>query len=78
MSVEFILNRESHLTMTSQQYYTEIRKVVPTSQESLVIGDVVLLKTTSGSYRLCVVTSLEPFRATQYYPISYVKEGSEE
>lgn len=73
MSVDFIRNRESHITMTQQMVYSACYKLVP--EDTLVVGDRVALQLTDGTWYLAVVTSVDPLEMCPYCPRKYIKES---
>jgi hypothetical protein len=73
MSVDFIRNRESHITLTQKMVYSECYKLV--SEENLSLGDRVVLHLTDGSWYIAVVTSIDPLEMCPYTPRKYIKES---
>lgn len=73
MSVDFIRNRESHITLTQKMVYSECYKLV--SEENLSLGDRVVLHLTDGSWYIAVVTSVDPLEMCPYTPRKYIKES---
>ena len=73
MSVDFIRNRESHITLTQKMVYSECYKLV--SEENLSLGDRVVLHLTDGSWYIAVVTSVDPLEMCPYIPRKYIKES---
>lgn len=74
MSIDFIRNRESHITLCQKMVYSECYKMVLDESE-LSIGDRLVLKLTDGSFYLAVVTSLDPLEMCPYSPKRYIKES---
>lgn len=73
MSVDFIRNRESHITLTQKMVYSECYKLV--SEENLSLGDRVVLHLTDGSWYIAVITSIDPLEMCPYTPRKYIKES---
>lgn len=73
MSNQFIKDRSSHLTISTDHIYTEIYKIAP-EVGTLVAGDKVVIKLTTGAYKFCVVSSADPLILSEYTGIRYVRE----
>lgn len=76
MGVDFVKNRESHLTVTQNLAYVEAYKLVDAEHENFNVGDKILLKLTNGTYQLNVVTNTNPLEMTPYEPRRYVREDT--
>lgn len=73
MSIDFIRDRESHITMTQKMVYSECYKMV--AEDSLSLGDKLVLHLTDGSWYQVVVTNLDPLEMCPYNPRKYIKES---
>lgn len=73
MAVDYIRDRESHITLTQNKVYSECYKLVQVEQ--LSIGDKVVLLLTDGTWNQMLVTSLEPLEMVPYNPRRYIKES---
>ena len=74
MSLDFIRDRESHITMSQNMVYSACYKLVE-EESSLSVGDKLALRLTDGSWYLAVVTSTEPLEMCPYNPRKYIKES---
>ena len=74
MSIDFIRDRESHITMTQRMVYSECYKMVE-SEDSLSVGDKLVLHLTDGSWYQAIVTSVDPIEKCPYNPRRYIKES---
>ena len=74
MAVDYIKDRESHITLNQNMVYSECYKMVASSEE-LSIGDKVVLLLTDGGWYQAVVTSIDPLEMCPYNPKRYIKES---
>ena len=74
MSLDFIKDRESHITMCQKMVYSECYRMVE-NESDLNLGDHVVLRLTDGSWYLAVVTSIDPLEMCPYNPRRYIKES---
>ena len=74
MSIDFIRDRESHITLSQKMVYSECYKMVG-SEDSLSLGDRVVLHLTDGSWYQAVVTNIDPLEMCPYNPRHYIKES---
>ena len=74
MAVDYIKDRESHITLNQNMVYSECYKMVASSEE-LSIGDKVVLRLTDGGWYQAVVTSTDPLEMCPYNPKRYIKES---
>lgn len=74
MAVDYIKDRESHITLNQNMVYSECYKMVASSEE-LSIGDKVVLRLTDGGWYQAVVTSIDPLEMCPYNPKRYIKES---
>lgn len=74
MSLDFIKDRESHITMCQKMVYSECYRMVE-NEADLSLGDHVVLRLTDGSWYLAVVTSTDPLEMCPYNPRRYIKES---
>ena len=74
MSIDFIRDRESHITMTQRMVYSACYKLVE-NEGDLSVGDKLALRLTDGSWYLAVVTNTDPLEMCPYNPRKYIKES---
>lgn len=74
MAVDFILDRESHITLSQRMVYSECYKMVG-DEDSLSLGDKVVLHLTDGGWYQAIVTNTDPLEMCPYNPRRYIKES---
>lgn len=72
MSIDFVRNRESHLTIAHDAVYRSLFKVIEAG--TLSVGDRVLVEFTNGLWEQCIVVTVDPLKLVPYTPKHYIRE----
>lgn len=78
MSLDFIRDRDSHLTISNKTFFKNIYSITTTTEEFIQKGDVVLVEHSNGIYKLYITVANnteEGLSLVEYIPHRFVRES---